>query len=199
MARLMNGEPSTACKALRELIGQPGMCSTSLLWMVLIEAHDGDAAVSSKILSLCAQGMVDASGRHSVAANMTNADDQTLYDAGVAALAEGDPATAQRFLTQVQQTSDTSDAAVWVALITATHDWQSARNQLTTACETGAPESRGLAHQLFSVICAMENRPESMIQHTLAGQRLLSRASNSRQPVDMPPREEVWKSDDIKQ
>jgi hypothetical protein len=199
MARLMSGDSENARKDLQELALRPEMATTSLLWMALIEAHAGETAAAGKILAVNAQRMATPSGKRALASGLANADAQTLYDAGLAALAEGDFPKARELFTRVQQNAETSDSAIWLALIAATTEpWQNARNQLAEACETGSPESRGLAHQLFSVICALEDRPDGMIQHTLSGQRLLNRAANSRQPVDMPAREEVWNSDSIK-
>lgn len=200
LAQVLNGGKEQAITELQSLAGVPGMETSSQLWIVLIEAQAGNVKGSTEALTACAKGVASRSGQASLAESLGGADDQTLYDAGVAALSVGDAEGARRHLLLVQQHNPAaSDAPVWLGLIAATKGgWQTARTQLKEACEQGSSESRGLANQLFSVVCAMEDRPEAMVQHTMAGQRLLNRGANSLQPVAQPAPEKVWSSDQMK-
>jgi hypothetical protein len=109
--------------------------------------------------------------------SLESADLQTQYDAAIAALAKGDLARATDLFDRVRdRDADSGDTTIWLALISGVREnWQACRNNLLGACEKGPEESRGLASQLFSVICAMEDRPDAMVQYTLLGQRLMSR------------------------
>jgi translation elongation factor EF-4 len=77
-------------------------------------------------------------------------------------------------------------------------NWQAARNQLQNATEAGPVESRGLSSQLFSVVCALEDRPEGVVQYTLQGQRLLGRTSAPSYTQEQGQPEPVWFSDQMK-
>ena len=199
LAQILAGKPELAVTTLESLAREPCMESTATLWVVLIHAYKADGAKGTLALTRCAKAVSSRSGQMALTANLTSADDQTLYDAGVAAIAQGDLPTARRLLELVQKhDAESSDACVWLALIAGAQDnWQAARMGLKDACEKGGSSSRGLANQLYSVVCALEERPEDMVQHTLAGQRMLNRAENSRQPVAQPEREGVWGSDNI--
>jgi hypothetical protein len=97
------------------------------------------------------------------------------------------------------QPAHRGEVAVWLALITtAQGDWQTGRTMLKHACDVGSPQSRGLANQLFSVICATEDRPEDVIDRVLVGQRLLGRASLPVHAIDQPEPESVWYRDSIR-
>jgi predicted Zn-dependent protease len=145
----------------------------------------------------CAKGIGGPSTQPSIQVSL---DDQALYDAAVAAIAAGNLDLAQRlFLSLQQRTPDASDTAVWIALIPAARgDWQAARTLLKDASQNGPPQSRGLANQLFSVVCALEDRPDAVIQHMLAGQRMLGRNAAPSYIPEQPKPESVWFSDSMK-
>jgi len=155
------------------------MRTSALTWAALIQSYHSRQHLAPAALEECAQFISCDSGRSAVQKDLTNADDQILYDAGVAATATGDFDTAQHLFTRLQgHNPNGSDAAIWLALIAGVRgDWQAARTQLKDASDKGSPNSRGLANQLFSVVCAVENRPDAMIEHMLAGQRSLNRST----------------------
>ena len=68
-------------------------------------------------------------GKLAAQRGLVGADDQTLYDAAIAATAQGDLDTAGRLFASVQQESDGGgDVAVWIAMITAARgDWLTSR------------------------------------------------------------------------
>ncbi len=114
--------------------------------------------------------------------------------------AAGNFETAQaRFAGLQQEDADAADAPVWVALLVAAKgDWARAEGLLSEACRKGSPRSRGLANQLFAVVCAMADRPDAMIERMLAGQRLLGRSASPTYVVEQPKPELVWFSDIMK-
>jgi hypothetical protein len=202
LSQIFKQEHDAAGETLRVLAKSPNMQSGAMLWLSLVHAFGGQSALVSEDLTQCAAAISSVAGRQALKSNLAGADDQTLYDAAVAAVAQGDFDTAQGFFTTVQQHSaDGCDAGVWLALLAAARpqtDFQTPRNLLKEACQSGSLQSRGLANQLFSVVCALEDRPEDMVQCMLAGQRMMGRNSMTQRTVDQPKPESVWFSDNIK-
>jgi len=200
LAQILKGDNDKAIDTLQILAKSPGMQTSAELWIALIHMQHGRTKEATDALALCAQHVTGQPNSQSPAANLTSADDQTLYDAAVTALAKRELESARRIFQLVKQHNpDGSDAAVWLALIAGAHDnWQTCRNQLKDACDNGSHKSRGLANQLFSVVCAAEERPDALVQHTLAGQRRLNRAENPAQTVNQPQPDHVWFSDNMK-
>jgi hypothetical protein len=197
MALLLGGNRAEAIHALETMSGDPALRTSATLWLTVIHAQDGHKDPAKAALECCAQTVVSVSGQMSLQDNLDNADAQTLYDAGLAAMAKGDMARAQSLLLRVRErTLDTCDTTVWLALLGGVRDdWQTCRNRLAAACETGSAPSRGLAAQVFSVVCALEDRPASMIEYTLLGQRMLGRASEPAYIHEQAQPEPVWNSD----
>ena len=202
LAQILKSDHAQAEESLRALAQSPSMQPCARLWAAIVHAYHGQNASVAQDLMQCAKVVVSDSGQQALGRSLAAADDQTLYDAAVAATAKGDLDTAQRLFATVEKRSpDACDAAVWLALLAgarAQEDPQAARAMLKQACESGSMQSRGLANQLFSVVCALEDRPEEMIQCILAGQRMLGRNSSPLRTVDQPKPESVWGSDNIR-
>lgn len=199
LALLLGGSRAEAIHALETMSGDPALRTSASLWLTVIHAQNGRKDLAQAALECCAQTIASASGDMALQGDLADADAQTLYDAGLAALAKGDVAKAQYLLARVpQRTFDACDTAVWLALIGGIReDWQTCRNRLAAACETGSSPSRGLAAQVFSVVCALEDRPAAMIQYTLQGQRMMGRAAEPAYIHEQAKPEGVWTSDQL--
>jgi hypothetical protein len=199
LAMLLGGNRAEAVHALETLSGEPSMRTSAALWLTVIHEQGGRKDLARAALECCAQTAVSVSGEMALKSDLANGDAQTLYDAGVAAIAKGDLAKAEELLSRVhERTTDACDTAVWLALIGGIReDWMTCRNRLRAACESGAASSRGLASQVFSVVCALEDRPAAMIQYTLLGQRMLGRNSESAHIHEQAQPEPVWNSDQM--
>ncbi len=202
LAQILNNDSEGAERSLRTLAQSPAMQPSCILWSAVVHACRGQTAQVAENLTQCAKAVVSASGQQALSTSLVGADDQTLYDAGVAAIAQGDFTTAQRLLATVDKRNpDACDASVWLALLAGAQpreDSLSTRSLLKQACETGSMQARGLANQLFSVVCAVEDRPEEMIQSMLAGQRMMSRHTQPQRVIEQPKPESVWFSDNMK-
>jgi hypothetical protein len=202
LAQILKGDGAAADKSLQTLAQSPAMQPSAALWSALIDSYHGRTGQAAEALVRCGKAVVSTSGQQALANSLVGADDQTLYDAAVAATAQGDLDTAQRLFSTVDKRSpDVCDASVWLALLAGTRprdDSQTPRTLLKQACLTGSMQSRGLASQLFSVVCALEDRPDEMIQSMLAGQRMMSRHNTPQRVVQQPKPESVWFSDNMK-
>lgn len=196
LAYLLGGDRDKALETLQELATVPSMKTSAMLWVVLIQAHAGRTPQASEALARC----VTRIAMPGPSAPEGDAEGQALYDSAVAAMAARDFDTAQaRFAVLVQKGEEDSDVPVWLALITVVRgDWHGAQALLREACSSGSRRSRGLANQLLSVAFAMEDRPDAMIEHLLAGQRLLGRNSSPNYVVEQPKPDIVWFSDHMK-
>lgn len=188
-----------AIQMLEALATTDQMRITSMLWLTVIHEHRGKMDQALAALERCAEQASTASGAAALKGDLSSADAQTLYDAGIAAIAKGDLATAQALLSRVHEhTIDICDTPVWLALIAGIQkDWQTCRNQLADACENGSAPSRGLASELFSVVCALEDRPAAVVQYTLLGQRMIGRTGEPGYIHEQPKPEPVWGSDQM--
>lgn len=220
LAQVIQGDHPAALATLDELAKSPGMKASAQLWSLLILARDGQniqaagpvvfssnslviqagnspTQQAADILTQCAHEVAGAFGNQVYKGTL---DDQTLYDSGIAAIADGKLENAHRIFTQLQKRdSDGGDATLWLALIAAAQGrWQAAHNALADACDTGPIPSRGLANHLCTVLRALEDRPESMIQHMLAGQRMMGHEISPAHIIDYPKPESVWFSDALK-
>jgi tetratricopeptide (TPR) repeat protein len=197
MALLLGGNRAEAVHALETMSGDPALRTSATLWLAVIHAQNGRKDQAQAALEACAQTIASASGELALNGDLVDADAQTLYDAGLVAIAKGDFTRAQYLLARVhERTVDSCDTAVWLALIGgAREDWQTCRNRLAAACETGSAQARGLAAQVFSVVCALEDRPAAMIDYTLLGQRMMGRAAEPAYIHEQARPEPVWNSD----
>jgi thioredoxin-like negative regulator of GroEL len=219
LAQVVKGDHDAALVTLDQLARCPSMRSSALLWTLLIRAHDGQnepatgpvlyssncllirargqTPQAADALAECAGEVVATIGRPSVEGTVN---DQTLYDSAIASIAAGKLDNARTlFVMLKQRQTDGGDAGLWLALIAAAQGhWQAASDALSDACDTGPLPVRSLANQLCTVIRAMEDRPESMIQHMLAGQRLLGRDMGPAHVIESPKPEGVWFSDGMK-
>jgi len=195
LAQVLAGHRDQAVETLQSLAESAPMKASAMLWATLIHAQAGRSKQAAESLTQCASTVTrndpvpvgDLSG-------------QALYDSAVATAAAGDLDTAQaRFAALQQQDPAAADTPVWTALLAAARgDWPAARALLKDASRTGTLRSRGLANQLFAVVCALEDRPDAMIEHMLAGQRLLGRNATPAYVVEQPKPEPVWFSDHMK-
>jgi hypothetical protein len=199
LAQLLNGKQNDAVQSLETMSGDAAMGTSATLWLTIIHEQAGRKDLAAAALRRCAASTVSASGQMALRGDLADADGQTLYDAGLAAVAQGDLAKGRELLSRVQEhTFDGCDTPLWLALIGGIReDWQTARNQLSAACETGAAPSRGLASQLFSVVCALEDRPTAVIEYTLLGQRMMGRNGEPAYIHEQPQPEPVWGSDQM--
>jgi hypothetical protein len=199
LAELLDSKHGQALADLQPLCATSKMRTSTMLWATLIQAYHGRTHLAPAALEDCAQSVTSDSGQSALQRDLAGADDQMLYDAGVASIAAGNLDSALKLFTQLQQRSpSSSDAAIWMAMIAGVNgDWSSCRTQLRDACEKGSPTSRGLANQLFAVVCALEDRPDALIEHLLAGQRALGRSKMPVHPVDEPAADKVWVSDGL--
>jgi len=199
LAQLLDGKQNDAVQALETLSGDPAMGTSATLWLALVHEQAGRKDLATAALQRCAQSAASASGQTALRGDLAEADAQTLYDAGLAAVAQGNLAKARDLLARVQErTIDACDTALWLALLDGIReDWQTARNQISAACENGSAPSRGLASQLFSVVCAVEDRPAAVIQYTLLGQRMMGRSGEPAYIHEQAQPEPVWGSDQM--
>jgi len=220
LSQIIKGDPDASLVVLEQLAKNPSMKTTALLWTLLIRARDGQTQQAAgtvlyanptlvvrargtttqqagDALAQCAREVAANFGRPNFEGTL---DDQTFYDSAIAALAQGKLQDARQIFLQLQKrNTDGGDAALWLALISAAEgQWQAARAGLTEACETGPIPTRGLANQLCMVVAAMEDRPDAMIQHMLAGQRMMGRDAGPSHVAEYPKRESVWFSDSLK-
>ena len=196
LAQVLKGDHPAALDTLDKLATFPPMKTSALLWTTLIRSHDGQTQQAADALSLCATDITASFHQPTIEGTL---DDQTLNDIGIAAIAAGKLDEARHLLADLKN-RDTKggDAPIWLALISAAQgSWQDTLNTLNTASETAPPTTRGLANQLCTILRALEDRPESMIQHMLEGQRLMSRGVTSH-VTESPEHESVWFSDSIK-
>ena len=199
LAQLLDGRQNDAIQSLETLARDPAMRTSATLWLTIIHEQGGHKDLATAALKRCAQTAASASGQAALRGDLADADAQTLYDAGLAATAQGDLAKARELLSRVQErTADACDTALWLALLGGIQeDWQVARNQLSAACESGSAPARGLASQLFSVVCALEDRPAAVIQYTLLGQRMMGRNGEPAYIHEQAQPEPVWGSDQM--
>ncbi len=197
LSQVIKGDHAGALLTLEELAKAPPMKSTAMLWTLLIRGRNGQTKEAAETLVLCAKDVAAAFGTPSFEGSL---DDQTLYDSAVAAIAEGKLGKARGiFMVLQKRDSDGGDTGLWLALISAAEgEWQAARRGLRDACEAGPLAARGLANQLSAVVRAMEDRPEEMIQHMLAGQRMMGREASPLNVIEQPKPEGVWNSDAMK-
>lgn len=195
LAQVLEGDDAAAIESLKSLAEAPSMAITASLWTTLIHARQGRTAQAAEALSRAAAAIPRP--RQSMGENLRG---QALYDGGVTALADGDLPKAQRqFASMARGEREAADTAVWLALIKAAQgEWPAARAMLEQAGQRGPLPARGLANQLFSVVYALEQRPDAMIEHMLTGQRLLGRNKTPPYIVEQPKPESVWFSDSMK-
>jgi hypothetical protein len=200
LAQLLNDEPDGALTTLTDLSGMRAMKSSALLWSTLIHEQRGQADLARAALIQAANCTATESGRNALAGNLGRADAQSLYDAGIAALGAGELSQAEALFVRVRgSSSDAGDTAIWQALLAGVRlGWPEARARLREVSDTGPEQTRGLANQLFSVVCAMEDRPELMVQYTLTGQRLMGRTATAAYVHEQPQPDTVWFSDLMK-
>jgi tetratricopeptide (TPR) repeat protein len=196
LAQLLNGDRDQALETVQALAESPAMKPTAMLWAALIHAQGGRSQQASAALVQCAAAIV--SRREPTLEGETGG--QSTYDSAVAAVAAGEMGPAQeRFLSLQQDALGPADTAVWLAMISGSYgDWPESRTMLKEACRSSSPPARGLANQLFGVVCALEDRPDSMIEHILAGQRALGRHQTPLYITEPPKPESVWFSDFMK-
>jgi hypothetical protein len=198
LSLLLQGQDAKALESVG-VLSRPGPArATALLWTVLIHARQDRSSQAAEALAQAAQEITVL--KPPLPNGDAEEDGQDLYDAAVAALAKGELAKATGFLhSATQHDPNASDAPVWLSLIAAANgDWQLGRSRLKEACGTGSLRSRGLAYHLFSVVCAIERRPEAMIQSIVVGQRLLGRSDLPAHVVAQPKADVVWFSDKMK-
>jgi len=196
LAQLLSGQREEAIETLQGLAESPSMKATATLWAALIHAQAGRSKEASESLAQCAAAVA---GRREPDVQGEGCG-QALYDSAVAAVAAGEIGPAQdRFLSLQQDTLNASDAPVWLALIAGScGDWSQSRAMLKEACHGGSGPSRGLANQLFGVVCALEDRPDSMIEYMLTGQRAMGRNQMPLYVTEPPKPDPVWFSDFMK-
>ncbi len=198
LAILLKGDSPGALESLEPLIRSGSTRTTGLLWAVLIESHTGRSPQAGERLAEAARTIAvpdrypqDMGGE---------VDDQATYDAAVASLAKGElPRAYQLFAALQQRSPKFSDAPVWLSLIAAAQgDWPLARSRLREACRKGSCRSQGLAKHLYSVVCAIDGKPDAAVQLVVVGQRLLGRSNLPLHVVKQPQSDVVWFSDVIK-
>jgi len=214
IAAMVQRRPADAQKSLERVLDTAGADSSlgqaTMQWLALaqllngdrdqaletVQAQGGRSQQASAALVQCAAAIV--SRREPTLEGETGG--QSTYDSAVAAVAAGEMGPAQeRFLSLQQDALGPADTAVWLAMISGSYgDWPESRTMLKEACRSSSPPARGLANQLFGVVCALEDRPDSMIEHILAGQRALGRHQTPLYITEPPKPESVWFSDFMK-
>jgi hypothetical protein len=167
----------------------PAERTTALLWSALVHGRYGETQEAATALSDVA-GHVSG-GRARGAPPSGGAADEAM-----GALARGNLRTAEEKFRALESRPESCNASVWLALIAAAQGkWDQTCEGLTRASEEATPRSRGLAHSLLAVVCALDGRPQEVIHHTLAGQRLLRQ--NRFLPVGLTEAkpDTVWLSD----
>ena len=197
LAQLQNNDPDGAMLTLTALSQTNSMKSSALLWTTLIQEQRGNRDLARAALIQAANCTATDSGRRALAGNLTGAAMQSIYDAGIAAVGAGNLSRADELFRRVRRESaDAGDTAIWQALLLGVQeDWPAARAKLSEASDAGSEQTRGLANQLFSVVCAMEDRPELMVQYTLTGQRLMGRTAAASYIHEQEKPDPVWFSD----
>ncbi len=189
LALLLKGDPAGAVESMQQwhrLVETNGTGTTALLWDTLIQAHLGDATSARECLvRLTARIAGPRRVKLPPADQVPHLDDQDLTAAGIEAVRQDKLEDAKRLFAALDtRRPNACDARVWLALLAAAEgDWSQTLERLKSARFDGSAQARGLANQLFSVACALENRPQAMIQHMLAGQRL---RANGRAAPQMP-------------
>lgn len=141
--------------------------TTALLWSALIRGRQGEVQQAGKALS-------DVAAQVSGAGASDAPRGRGAADGAMGALARGDLRAAEEQMKALESCPEPCNAAVWLALIAAAQgNWERACEGLKRAAAEGTPRSRGLAHGLLAVARALDGRPQEVIHHTLAGQRLL--------------------------
>lgn len=175
LALLLNGDHKEALVELDRFARDKDAATTALLWSVLIHGHKGNSPEAAKALRKVASQAI-GQGRLGLLQDidLTKADDQDMCDAGIAAIRQGQPAKAHTvFMALHRRSANACDAQVWLALLAATEGkWLLVRDNLKAGSKEGPLRSRGLACQVFSVVCALEGRPQAMIQRLLRARRL---------------------------
>ena len=200
LALLLKGDEGGALKVLRRFGRDNGTRTTALLWSVLIHGHNSRKTETAKALREVASEVIGQGRLRSLqTVDPTKADDQDLCDAGIAAVRQGELDRAKKlFMALHGRNPNACDAQVWLALLAVTQDnWNEVTDRLKTGCREGPRLSRSLANDLFSVICALEDRPHAVIQHLLIGRRL---AGQNRLRIHVPSKakpDSVWFSDKI--
>ncbi|MBE3097304.1 MAG: hypothetical protein IMZ55_14525 [Acidobacteria bacterium] len=198
LSLLLQGHDAKALESAETLTHTGPARTTALLWTALIHAQCDRSSQAAEALAGAAKEIAVLEPRKPPLPNGDAEEDgQDLYDAAVAALAKGELEKATGFFNSVaQRNPNASDAPVWLSLIAAANgDWPSGRSKLKAACGIGSLRSRGLASHLFSVVCAIERRPEAMIQSIVVGQRLLGRSNLPAHVVAQPKADVVWFSE----
>jgi len=178
LALLLKGDPTAAIESMPQwhrLVEHNGTGTTALLWATLVQAHLGKAPSAREGLVGVA-GCIAGPRRVTLpaATQVADLDDQDLAAAGIAAVRQDKLDEAERLFAALHaRRPNACDARVWLALLAAARgNWDQTVERLKTACTDGPAPSRALANQLFSVACALRNRPQAMIRHMLVGQRL---------------------------
>ncbi len=194
LALLLQEDHQRALELLDELALSPAG-TTALLWRVLVYSRQGETEKAVQALTAVAG---DVAVPRPAPVNMgQKATDHMLYDAAISALRDGNLDEAEEIFADLQQRHPRAfDAPAWLALIAAAGgDWPTARSRLDEAQMLGSMQSRGIAHQLHGVVCAMERMPEQVVRAMVVGQRLLGRGSSPAHAVTQPKRDRVWFSD----
>ncbi len=178
LALALKGDPAGAAKSIPRwhcLEDTNSTGATAMMWGALIRAHLGDAPGAREcIVYMAARIAGPRRVKLPTDDQVTHLDDQDLTAAGIEAVRQDKLDDAARLFAALDtRRPNACDARVWLALLAAAEgDWSQTLERLKSARFDGSAQARGLANQLFSVACALENRPQAMIQHMLAGQRL---------------------------
>jgi len=200
LALILKADHAKAAESLAELSESGPTRMTALLWGVVIHARHRQTPKAAERLIQAAKEASAASGQDLGTLDAAGTDGQGLYDAAVAAVAQGDFAKANTLFRVLEQRSpDAGDVPVWLALLAAVNGrWAAACDKLKDACQAGSLRSRALAHHMLGVVYALEDRPDLMIQSMLTGQRLLRRGSLPAHVTTQPRPDVVWFSDRMK-
>ncbi len=193
LALLLKGDDKAALNSLARFGRAKGTRTTALLWSVLIHGRNNRKAEAAQALREIVSEMA-GQGRLTLLqiVDPTKADDQDLCYAGIAALRQGKLDRAEElFMALHQRNANACDAQTWLALLAVAQDnWNKVTDRLKSGGEEGPRLSRSLANDLFSVICAMEDRPHAVIQHLLIGRRL---AGQNRLRIYVPSKPKISK------
>lgn len=199
LSLLLKGDDKAALELLGRSSRDNQTQTTALLWSVLIHGHNSRKTEAAKALSEVASEVVGQGRLRSLqTVDPTKADDQDLCDASIGAVRQGELDRAERlFMALHGRNPNACDAQVWLALLAVTQgNWNEVTDRLKTGCREGPRLSRSLANDLFSVICALEDRPHAVIRHLLIGRRLAGRNRLGIQPSKTKG-DLVWFSDKI--
>ena len=196
LAQVLAGNRDQAVESLQSLAESLPMKASAMLWATLIHAQAGRSKQAAESLTQCAAAVTrndpvpagDLSG-------------QALYDSAVATAAAGNLETAQVTLRCPAAAGSSGGGRAGLDRPAGRGPRRLVcrpRPSEGSDCRSGTLRSRGLANQLFAVVCALEDRPDAMIEHMLAGQRLLGRSSTPNYVVEQPKPEPVWFSDHMK-